>query len=363
MKILVIDDDDGIRLGLQDLLELCGHAVRAAENGVIGVQLAADRPDFIFCDVDMPEMDGFETIAAIQRLPQCRDVPFIFLTGRTSREDQRRGMTLGADDFITKPFQSQEILDAIAARVQRQSPLRERITQLVDERQREASADWSHELMTPLNAVFGGLDLIEMEIDTIKPGELKDLLGIIREGAERQQRLSQKLIRFFGLERMHTAGRFDKTMQCSPAAAAIAGAQRATTAEKRAGDLRLECEPGAVALPEELLAGAVAELVENACRFSKPGQPVIVSGRCAGGSYRLTVTDAGPGMTAEQRQGVGAFAQFDRKRREQQGLGLGLAIVRATVALAGGRLVLAEDSGGHGLEAGLELPLAVVPVA
>lgn len=363
MKILLIDDDDGIRLGLQDLLEMTGHTVVAAENGAVGVKLAADRPDFIFCDVDMPEMDGFGTIAAIQQLPQCRDVPFIFLTGRTSREDQRRGMSLGADDFITKPFKSQEILDAIAARVQRQSPLRERITQLAEERQREASADWSHELMTPLNAVFGGLDLIEMSMDTLKPEELKEMLGFIREGAERQQRLSQKLIRFFSLERMRAAGQAGKKMLCNPEVAATTGAQRAATFEKRAADLRLACEPADVALSDELLAGAVAELVENACRFSKPGQPVTVSGRCTNGNYRLTVTDAGLGMTAEQRQGVGAFAQFDRKRREQQGLGLGLATVRDIAALAGGRLLLEDSPGGQGLQAVVELPLAAAPVA
>jgi signal transduction histidine kinase len=357
MKILIIDDDDGIRTSLQDLLEINGHTVCAAAGGREGVRLAADRPELIFCDVDMPGMDGYETITAIQQLPPCRDVPFIFLTGRTDREDQRRGMTLGADDYITKPFRTRDILDAIAARVRRQSPLRERIQQLVDERQQEATADWSHELMTPLNAVFGGLDLIEGEADTIKPDELKELLAIIRAGAERQQRLSRKLIRFFGLERRQTTPP-SRPPSCRAESAVAAGAMRAAQEAKRPDDLRVDCEPGGVALAEELLADAVAELVENACHFSAQGQSVEVSGRCTGQTYRIEVVDGGPGMAPAQRASVGAFVQFDRSRREQQGLGLGLAIVRATAALAGGRLSLQDGPGGRGLSAVLELPLA-----
>lgn len=107
-------------------------------------------------------------------------MPFIFLTAPADRADRRSGMDLGADDYITKPFTERDILDAIAARGTRQRTLRGRIEELIEKRRREESANWSHELMTPLNGVLGGLELIEMEGGSVSPAELKDRLGLIR---------------------------------------------------------------------------------------------------------------------------------------------------------------------------------------
>ncbi len=167
MKILIIEDEPAIRETLRDLLEFNGHIVTAAEDGLRGVELARECPDLILCDVGLPELDGYEVITEVRKQPQGRDIPFIFLTARAERQDQRRGMALGADDYITKPFTERDIVDAIAARIHRQQPLRERIEQLLEERRTLIGANWSHELMTPLNGVLGGLELIEEEAEKI----------------------------------------------------------------------------------------------------------------------------------------------------------------------------------------------------
>ena len=357
MNILIIEDDYAIRLTLQELLQLNGHNVRAAADGIEGLKLAATQPDLILCDVGMPGMDGYQVLTAIQKQPAIRDIPFIFLTARADRVDQRRGMALGADDYITKPFTEREILDAIDARITRQRPLRERIEQLLGERHREISANWSHELLTPLNGVLGGLELLELESENVKPQELKELLGLIRAGAERQQRLSQKLIHYFELERLRERPVPLRNAFCAAADAVNAGATLAAHSAKRTADLRLHCEPAEIAMPAPMLTQAVAELVENAIRFSAPGQPVTIKGERDGGRYRLEITDCGPGMTPEQRRDFGAFAQFDRTQQEQQGLGLGLAIARNTTALFGGSLELAASPSDVGLQVILTLPL------
>lgn len=358
MNILIIEDDYAIRVTLQELLQLNGHTVRAAADGREGLQLATTRPDLILCDVGMPGMDGYQVLTAIQAQPTIRDIPFIFLTARADRVDQRRGMALGADDYITKPFTEREILDAIAARVTRLRPLRDRIEQLLGERRREISANWSHELLTPLNGVLGGLELLELESDNVKPAELKELLGLIRAGAERQQRLSRKLIHYFELERLRERPAHLRDALCAASDAITAGATQAAAAANRTADLRLQCESAELAIPAPMLTAAVAELVENAVRFSTPGQSVTVHGRRDGAHYRLEITDCGPGMTPEQRQSFGAFAQFDRTHQEQQGLGLGLAIAHNTAALFGGSLVLAAVPAGGGLKVVLTLPQA-----
>jgi CheY-like chemotaxis protein len=119
--------------------------------------LAAEQPDLILCDIGMPGMNGYQVITAIKALPAGQDIPFVFLTAWADREHQRQGMTLGADDYITKPFTQSDILDAIAARMQRLRPLRERILALLADRRVVAQANWANELLPPFNGIMGGL--------------------------------------------------------------------------------------------------------------------------------------------------------------------------------------------------------------
>lgn len=356
MNILLIEDEFAIRETLREILELHGHTVTVASDGPEGIALAEKRPDLILCDVGLPAMDGFEVIRAVQQLPQCRDVPFIFLTAHASREDQRRGMALGADDYITKPFSQRDIIDAINARIRRQQPLRERVEKILAARRTEIGADWSHELMTPLNGVLGGLELIEAEADTIKPGELKQLLGLIRAGAERQHVLSRKLVLYFELERWKVAPPA-QPFSCAAADALRAGIETAETIHRtRSADIEVHCDSARVPLADSHLAGAITELVDNALRFSQPGQPVGLVGTRQGDRFRIEVTDEGPGMSEEQRNHFGVFEQFGRDTREHQGLGLGLAIARSAAEIAGGTLTLQAGPGGCGLRASMILP-------
>ncbi len=359
MKILIIEDNDEIRDTLRDILEINGHEVIAAEDGVEGVKLAAQSPEFIFCDMSMPNLDGRGTLAAIKEMPAVREVPFVFLTANASRNDQREGMALGADDYITKPFTEKDIIDAIASRTKRQVSVRERIQQFAEHHQREINANWSHELLTPLNAVIGSLELLEVAADTMSPEELKEMLGIIRAGAERQERLSRKLIRYFELEQQRHAPKPTTAARGSIAAAIHAGAAKARQEKNSAGPLNVSAVDGDAAVREELLRDAIAEVVANAMTFSPAGSAVTVSGTIRDGHYRIEITDQGPGLTAEQRAQVGAFTQFERKKREQQGLGLGLAIARSTATIAGGSLTLDAGPDSRGLRVTFVLPVVV----
>ncbi len=356
MKILLIEDEFAIRETLGELLRLNGHTVLPAANGPEGIILAAQHPALILCDIGLPGMDGFEVIRAVQQLPDCRDVPFIFLTAHGTREDQRRGMALGADDYITKPFTERDIIEAIDARVRRQQPLRERVERVLAARRTETGADWSHELMTPLNGVLGGLELIEAEADTIKPGELKQLLGLIRAGAERQHALSRKLVLYFELERWKVAPP-PKPFVCRAAEAIGIGVETATAQfPSRAADVTVGCQLGDVALADSHLTGAIIEIVGNALRFSQPGQAVRITGTRHAPRYVIEIVDEGPGLTEEQCANIGAFEQFGRNSREQQGLGLGLAIARSAAEIAGGSLTLHRGSVRGGLRVCFDLP-------
>jgi CRP-like cAMP-binding protein/FixJ family two-component response regulator len=118
--ILIIEDNKDVRENTAELLELSGYKVSKSAHGADGVKRAkTEKPDLIICDIMMPEMDGYAVLEDLSNNPETAAIPFIFLTAKTERTDIRKGMTLGADDYITKPFDETDIVEAIEARLKR----------------------------------------------------------------------------------------------------------------------------------------------------------------------------------------------------------------------------------------------------
>ena len=121
-KILLIEDNPEVRENTQEILELAGYTVVAAPNGKAGVDLAQkEQPDLIICDIMMPELDGYGVLHILNKRSETAGIPFIFLTAKTEKTDIRKGMNLGADDYLTKPFDDTDLLNAIEARLRKAS--------------------------------------------------------------------------------------------------------------------------------------------------------------------------------------------------------------------------------------------------
>ncbi|MEM1136831.1 MAG: response regulator [Bacteroidota bacterium] len=119
-KILIIEDNRDVRENIEEILELANYEVLSAEQGKIGVTLAQNhKPDLIICDIMMPELDGYGVLHILSKNPTTARIPFIFLTAKSEKEDFRKGMTLGADDYLTKPFDDIELLDAVETRLKK----------------------------------------------------------------------------------------------------------------------------------------------------------------------------------------------------------------------------------------------------
>jgi len=119
-SVLVIDDNADIRDNTAEILDLAGYKTFTAENGKKGVDVAIkERPDVIVCDIMMPELDGYGVLHLLKKNTETQNIPFIFLTAKTERSDFRKGMEMGADDYITKPFEDIELLNAIEIRLKK----------------------------------------------------------------------------------------------------------------------------------------------------------------------------------------------------------------------------------------------------
>ena len=128
-KILLIEDNEDIRENTAEILEMANYKVFTAANGKIGVETALkESPDLIICDIMMPVLDGYGVLHLVHKNPTLHNTPFIFLTAKTERTDIRKGMELGADDYITKPFEGTELLNAVESRFKKLDLLKKEFT-------------------------------------------------------------------------------------------------------------------------------------------------------------------------------------------------------------------------------------------
>lgn len=131
--ILLIEDNDEIRENTAEILELAMYNVHTAENGKVGVEKAIDlKPDLIICDIMMPILDGYGVLHAIQKHDTIKNTPFIFLTAKSERQDVRKAMEIGADDYITKPFEGTELLNAVDSRLKKVEILKKEYSKDMD---------------------------------------------------------------------------------------------------------------------------------------------------------------------------------------------------------------------------------------
>lgn len=128
-KILLIEDNREMRENIAEILDLADYVVRTAENGKEGVKHAkTEKPDLIICDIMMPDLDGYGVLQILSQNPETADTPFIFLTAKAEKSDMRRGMNMGADDYLTKPFDDNELLKAVEVRLKKSDFLQKNYT-------------------------------------------------------------------------------------------------------------------------------------------------------------------------------------------------------------------------------------------
>ena len=350
--ILVIEDDSVIRGNLSELLELEGYGVSQAEDGVSGVQRALEAPpDLIICDVMMPNLDGYGVLVELRQHPATATIPFIFLTAKADKTDRREGMGLGADDYLTKPFTSGEVLSAVGVRLKRRAVLVEQYEDKLAGLRDSISLSMPHELRTPLTGILSMSSVLLDSFDLLSPEELRSGLNSIHVSAERLTRLVMNYLAYAELEvaLADPARRAVAAAGLTPSAQMVltdAAIERAQSLQ-RAADLIFSVHDMPVRVAPAHLAKIVEELVDNACKFSAAGMPIEVGGRQIAGRYELTILDHGRGMTAEQIADIGAYMQFDRKLHEQQGSGLGLTVVKRLVDLYHGAVVIESIYGSQ----------------
>jgi signal transduction histidine kinase len=349
-KILVIDDEEWLREMMLLALRQRGFEVIEAENGEKGIEIARKEvPDLILCDVNMDKVDGYLTLSSLRSEPITASIPFILMTGLADQAGMRHGMELGADDYLPKPFTIEALYAAVEARLKKAKTVREEAERKLADLRDNISMMLPHELRTPLNGILAYGEILVADAETISPKDIAEMGQVIHDSGKRLERLIENFLIYAQLELLNSDPQYLQTLlrKNTPQPASLIEQHAREQAElaKRPKDLKLELANVPLPISDEYLSKVVEELVQNAFKFSAANTPVVVKLAESGNTVTLTVSDTGRGFATEHINKVGAYMQFDRKLHEQQGLGLGLTIVRRLSEIHGGTLTIQSEKG------------------
>jgi two-component system, sensor histidine kinase and response regulator len=354
--ILVVEDDISLMHGIREILEIKGYRVLTAGTGQEGLQVmetGATSPDLIVSDIMMPIMDGYEFFDEVRKEPRWKKIPFIFLTARGEKSDIRLGKSMGAEDYITKPFEPDDLLVVVAARLKRSMEIQEVSVQEVGNVKRSILTILNHEFRTPLTYIVAYADMLNRDPDDLTYDEMKAFLGGINTGADRLRRLIENFILLVELQtgeaqktyawRKRKFNDYDEIMRQTVEYMSHLAQEKHVT---------LQAHYSYGALPnivgdQEFVRTALIRLVDNAIKFSdKPNACVYLSAEVRDGNLCFDVLDQGRGIPPDEQARIfEMFYQISREVYEDQGAGSGLAVVDSIAKMHGGGVHLDSEVG------------------
>lgn len=350
-KIVVIEDEFDIRDEVMTWLQFEGHEVYCAENGREGLEtIFQEQPDLVLCDISMPEMDGFSVLFELRSDTEYVQLPFIFLTAVSDRESLRKGMNLGADDYITKPFKHEEVIHAVNTRLGKQHQIKSQIEQLGNliEEERELRllksrmiGMFSHDFRNPLAVILSASNMLQSYSDRLTP-----------EQKQRRYRSIDGSVHFLiqMLDEMLLVAEIENgELPCYPQATNLKNMIDKITGNFRLIDNEKHLINTTLALPELVMIDAkflqhiISNLVSNALKYSPDGTEVSIDATVENNWIIVSVDDSGIGIPEDELNRI--FEPFFRADNVEarKGTGLGLALVKQLLDACGGTIDVASN--------------------
>jgi two-component system sensor histidine kinase/response regulator len=361
--ILVIDDEEMYRNTISSVLRQSGYSVVEADDGAKGLEIVQQQPiELVISDVMMDNLDGFGFIERVRMDPATSTLPFIFVTGLSDKKTMRKAMTLGADDFLVKPFTGDELVAAVESRLAKHKEATDEGERKLSQLRSSISLAMPHEIRTPLASIIGFAEIFRDDGDKLSGSEVVQCGKLLHKAGKRLQRLVEN---FVYLTQTGVIAADSEKMALLKASQPSDSAMIIRTAchnkaelHGRLADLELTSAESQIGVSEEHFKKICDELLDNAFKFSAGGTKVSVTTMIDANGLVLTISDHGRGMTLDQIASLGAYLQFDRKFHEQQGAGLGLTIAKRLTELYGGRIDF-DVSSGQGLTVRVYLPVSM----
>jgi CheY-like chemotaxis protein len=323
---MIVEDDNDIREDLKSLFELENYQVISSTDGRDALEkLAGNYPDLIVSDIMMPFVDGFELYEKVRTDFADRQIPFIFLSAKNDAASIRKGMNLGAEDYLTKPFSFDDLLNAVKIRIEKNMIYKDKLDLI----KQQISKYVPHELRTPFVSILGFSGMILSEINNLNKSEIYDMVDKINFSGKKLLNRIEKFLGIIELESL-AEGKMDERLLCASIETNIINSimNNNYLLIESNNLFRIEIESQLVKIPQVYLNTVLNETLENAVKYSKPSSEIIVKGNCSNDVYNIVVTNYGVGMSSMELKEIDVFQQFGRDENERTGNGLGLILAK-----------------------------------
>ncbi|MBT5902605.1 MAG: response regulator [Opitutaceae bacterium] len=297
--ILIIDDEKELCAILEDLFSSEGFRVLTAHDGDQGVRIArAQHPDVILSDIRMPGINGHEAVIEFRKIPALTATPIILFTANADLEDMRKGMDAGADDYLSKPVELDDILKTVNKHLGRSAARREETRKELVAQRANTGAMLPIDLVDPLHEIIGCASVLQSDAKLMTEVEISEFSRNIIHGAET---LNQRFENFILFSRIQSGA-----LVINPPRMVDLSELVTTTAQQVAGrhhrinTLRLDIEASTAAVSVELLSKALGEIIDNACRYSLSSEPIDVALHATETAFEIIIQDYGMGIGQDQ---------------------------------------------------------------
>jgi len=355
-RVLVVDDEEKNRMLLKDSLEVKGYEVNEATNGREALdKIAARAPDVVLLDVMMPEMDGYETCRILKGDPATAAIQVIMVTALSDREERLSGIKEGANDFLTKPIDLQEVLLRVRNAVQAKRNLdavqdtNQKLQDLI--LRSDLTYQIIQELLKPLSSMMESLDQLNIaSAAKLEPQEHR-WVEDARRGASEMERTIQLIVDMARLEA--------KEMPITLSGNSINQLLDEVLDEARPSTIRVEPAQGDfnVRCDREMTQRVLSSLVNNAVKLTGGAGDVRLKAVRKGARAHISVADNGPEIPAEYRNGIFSAFKRDEKNRQSHSTSVGLTFCKLAMEAQHGQIGVEPNPAGGNLF-WVELPVA-----
>ena len=343
--ILVVDDDKNILLDLKMLLEYHDFNVLVANNGQIGYDQAVKHfPDLILCDISMPIMNGFELLESLKKT-KAANTPFIFVTAKGQYDDLRKGMDLGADDYIYKPYDVNELLKAVNTRLSKSVNIEKEIDSKFNDQRKNIKRAIPHEIRTPLTVILNNTGkLLSQKLSSSQ----RDLIDEINYETQRLHKLLDKYITLTNIEMLGLEDIEKLKKKTTPIPSSIVKSISDSKFHNIHKEFRLfiEDEISKIDMDQTHFQTIVSELIDNSIKFSDNNTVIKIASSQEDDKFKLSISNKGTPFPQDKIKLIEEYNQFNRDLHEQQGLGLGLAIVKKIIDIYNGNISIESIDDG-----------------
>jgi two-component system sensor histidine kinase/response regulator len=378
-KILVVDDNMKNIKVLGNILREKKYIIGYAVDGLQAVELLIKDNDYdlVLLDVDMPVMNGYEACETIKMSEKLKEIPVIFLTAFNDNHKILKGFDIGAQDYITKPYNAQELLKRVDTHLQLKyktdqlKMMNSILEQKVNERTKEltlanerlelldkAKSDFlaliSHEMRTPLNGIVGFSELLK---SMVQDPELKKFTDYLLDSAERLTRFSEMALLITSLK-LNNYDFFIENFSLDSLLNNVINNLQNKINEKTLKIVRqLNTDDHNIAIDESLMRFSVKSILENAIHYSNVGESIIISVSQDKNYIKLSIRDFGPGFSDEAMAKIFEIFTIVNIMHHTEGLGLSLATIKMITELHKG--IIEVKNMNKGAEVSLFIPIDI----